>query len=186
MIRDRERAKGPRNIARAVVFAFMNLVVGVFTIYEDGIFVKQRVRLFGRARMEQSKGVFQLTNAITHAGNPTVQVFRSGNDEAIGKNDRSPVSFGNPIDCMVGRGRVVRMIRTGSPVLWQGCLINQKDTFQHCGHRTKKREQKTDRSDTKRHTLSAMWCGQREFSRGERHIAWHIPGMIDRGFACHT
>jgi hypothetical protein len=104
MIRDRQRAEGPRNIARAVVFAFMNLVVGVFTIYDDGILAKQRVRLFGRARIEQSKGVFQLTNAITHAGNPTVQVFGSGNDETIGKVDRSPVSFGKPIDYMVGRG----------------------------------------------------------------------------------
>ena len=158
MIRDRERAKGPHNIARAVVFAFMNLVVGVFTIYEDGVFAKQRVRLFGRARMEQRKGVFQLTNAITHAGNPTVQVFRSGNDEAIGKNDRPPVSFCNPIDCMVGRGRVVRMIRTGSPVLWQGCLIIKRTAFSIVDIGPKKREQKTDRSDTKRHTLSAMWC----------------------------
>jgi len=100
----------------------MRPVIGIFTIYDDSIVTKQWVRFFGRACLEDSKGVLQLADSITHAGNPTVQVFGSGDDKAFGKGDTSPVSFGILINCMGGEG-VERMVPTEFPVLWQDCLV---------------------------------------------------------------
>jgi hypothetical protein len=50
------------------------------------------------------------------------------------------------------------MVPTGSPGQWQGCLIVKGYIhIQHCGHTTKNKKN-TDRSDTKRRTLSALCC----------------------------
>ena len=80
------------------------------------------MRFFGRGRLEDGKGVLQLTDSITHAGNPTMQVFGSGNDKAFGKGDTSPVSFGIVMNSM-GEVGVERMVPTGFPVPWQDCLM---------------------------------------------------------------
>jgi len=58
-------------------------LVGIIDIYNDGILVKQRVRLFGNAGLEQCESVLELSNSIAHASDPTVQVFGSGDNEAF-------------------------------------------------------------------------------------------------------
>ncbi len=41
------------------------------------------MRFFGNAGLEQRESVFELSDSIAHARDPTVQVFGGGNDETF-------------------------------------------------------------------------------------------------------
>jgi len=58
-------------------------LVSIIRIYGDGILGKQRVRLFGNASLEQCESIFELSNSVAHASDPTVQVFGGGDNEAF-------------------------------------------------------------------------------------------------------
>jgi hypothetical protein len=57
---------------RRFVFAFLGLLLGFIGIYEDGTLTEEGMRLWRVARLEHGKSVLQLTDSVTHAGDPTV------------------------------------------------------------------------------------------------------------------
>lgn len=132
----------------------MRLVSNI-DIYNDGILGKQRVGLFGNAGLEQCESVFELSNSIAHASDPTVQVFCGGDDETFemraGKQSVD-IAITTKENC-----------RTESLVRWQDSLVIENggeggEVHSVSPTQNRKMEDNTDRSDIKMRSLSAL-CG---------------------------
>ena len=129
--------------------------------------------------MEQCESVFELSNSIAHASDPTVQVFGGGDNEAFEMR-----SGKRSVDSVI---TTKKNSRTESPVLWQDCLVIEEgggevDSVSLTWNREK--EDNTDHSDIKKRSLSAMWGGSRKVHWGA--VGWNVPDTIDKGFACRT
>jgi len=130
-------------------------LVRIIGIYDDGVLVKQRVGLFGNAGLEQCESVFELSNSVAHASNPTVQVFGGGNNETIETR-----SGKQSVDIVI---TTKKDSRTESPVPWQDCLVIEKGGGGFIMVDTEpEKEDNTDRSDIKKRSLSALWGGSRK------------------------
>jgi len=71
----------------------MKLVANIINIHNDGILGKQWMGLFRNAGLEQRESVFELSNSIAHASDPTVQVFGGGDDETFEMRSGKAVSW---------------------------------------------------------------------------------------------